>query len=70
MCHLKAFEIKNKATFGHLRMPGFDFVHYVRKMDDCFTQNFANLAVKDNVGLHVIQMFENISFCTPCEDFL
>jgi hypothetical protein len=34
-------------------------------MGDCF----ADLAVKDNVGLNLIQMLEKISFCTLCEDF-
>jgi hypothetical protein len=68
-CHLKAYETKQKKTFGNLVMPNNEFVQFVKKMDDLFTLNFQTLSTQQNVGKALVNLFNQVDYTPKCPDF-
>lgn len=67
--HLKAYETKNKNTFGNLKLPIQSFINFVRSMDNVFTGNFEKFAISPNIGRQLLTLFHEIPFDSPCPNF-
>lgn len=67
--YYKAYVTADHSNFGKLNVPPNEFFNYINQLDDVFIVNFPLLAVEQNVGSKLKNLFDNIPFDHPCKNF-
>lgn len=67
--HFKAYENKNKDTFGNLMMPPKNFVEYIYTLETKFCELFPVLSIHPNAGVRIKEEFKSYVMPHPCEYF-
>lgn len=68
--YLKAYETYDVQLFGHLYMPGIDFILFVHQMDNCVVKHYKTLAISDFLGQKIFNLFPKIKFSPPWDQYL
>lgn len=67
--YFKAYENKEKSTFGSLLMPHNDFYNYIYELETIFINSFPKLSVELSVGQKLKQSMVNVVYEHPCSQF-
>lgn len=68
-CFLRAYENKNKDTFGNLHMPNDEFVNLICKTEQIFQENFEKVTSKSNICNTLLDISNHLAFNHPCKYF-
>lgn len=55
--------------FGGLNVPPQNIVEYIVKLEDLFVENFNKIASQNDIGKKLRDLFKNVTFTHPCENF-
>lgn len=67
--HFKAYENKNKDTFGNLKTPAVNFYAYIQLLEDIFTEKVLICLSGSNVASSIITFMKDVELIHPCDRF-
>ncbi|KAF5275712.1 hypothetical protein FQR65_LT16588 [Abscondita terminalis] len=69
LCHFRAYETKDRKTFGNLRTPPETFYNFVNNLDIKFCSLFPIMSTHSDIGYKLNCVLQDVDFYHPCPMF-